>query len=198
VAQPYLQWAARPTIAVLPFRTISGTDDEAYYGEGITDEIITGLSRNKSLYVIARNSTWRYRNRDKDLRQIAGELDVRYVLDGSVQRQGTRLRINAELIDIVGNISIWAQRYEGSTDDLFEFQDRMAGSVLSSIEPRVRAVEAALLGDRPTDSLDAYHCVLRAMSLLYTFPSSEIIRRTPSIFSTRRWHSTRIRRLLGG
>jgi tetratricopeptide (TPR) repeat protein len=94
---------------------------------------------------------------------------VRYILDGSVQRQGTRLRINAELIDIVGNISIWAQRYEGSTNDLFEFQDRIAGSILSSIEPRVRAVEAALLGDRPTESLDAYHCVLRAMSLLYTF-----------------------------
>jgi adenylate cyclase len=169
VVQPYLQWAARPTIAVLPFRTISGTDDETYYGEGITDEIITGLSRNKSLYVIARNSTWRYRDRDKDLRQIAGELDVRYVLDGSVQRQGTRLRINAELIDIVGNIPIWAQRYEGSTNDLFEFQDRIAGSILSSIEPRVRAVETALLGDRPTESLDAYHCVLRAMSLLYTF-----------------------------
>jgi TolB-like protein/class 3 adenylate cyclase len=169
VVQPYLQWAARPTIAVLPFRTISGTDDETYYGEGITDEIITGLSRNKSLYVIARNSTWRYRNRDKDLRQIAGELDVRYVLDGSVQRQGTRLRINAELIDIVGNIPIWAQRYDGSTNDLFEFQDRIAGSILSSIEPRVRAVETARLGDRPTESLDAYHCVLRAMSLLYTF-----------------------------
>ena len=169
IAQPYLQWAARPTIAVLPFRTISGTDDEAYYGEGITDEIITGLSRNKSLYVIARNSTWRYRDREKDLRQIASELDVRYVLDGSVQRQGTRLRINAELIDIAGNIPIWAQRYEGSTDDLFEFQDRIAGSILSSIEPRVRAVETARLGDRPTESLDAYHCVLRAISLLYTF-----------------------------
>lgn len=169
VAQPYLHWAARPTIAVLPFRTISGTDDETYYGEGITDEIITGLSRNKSLYVIARNSTWRYRDRDKDLRQIAGELDVRYVLDGSVQRQGRRLRINAELIDIVGNIPIWAQRYEGSIDDLFEFQDRIAGSILSSIEPRVHAVETARLGDRPTESLDAYHCVLRAMSLLYTF-----------------------------
>jgi adenylate cyclase len=169
VVQPYLQWAARPTMAVLPFRTISGTDDETYYGEGITDEIITGLSRNKSLYVIARNSTWRYRDRDKDLRQIASELDVRYVLDGSVQRQGTRLRINAELIDIAGNIPIWAQRYEGSTDDLFEFQDRIAGSILSSIEPRVRAVETARLGDRPTESLDAYHCVLRAISLLYTF-----------------------------
>lgn len=167
VTQPYLQWASRPTIAVLPFRSINGT--ETYYGEGITDEIITGLSRNKSLYVIARNSTWRYRERDKDLRQIASELDVRYVLDGSVRRQGTRLRINAELIDIIGNISIWAQRYEGSTDDLFEFQDRIAGSILSSIEPRVRAVETARLGDRPTESLDAYHCVLRAMSLLYTF-----------------------------
>jgi adenylate cyclase len=169
IAQPYLQWAARPTVAVLPFRTISGTDDESYYGEGINDEIITGLSRNRSLYVIARNSTWRYRDREKDVRQIAGELDVRYVLDGSVQRQGTRLRINTELIDILGNISIWAQRYEGSTDDLFEFQDRISGSILSSIEPRVRAVEAARAGDRPTESLDAYHCVLRAMSLLYVF-----------------------------
>jgi adenylate cyclase len=169
IAQPYLQWAARPTIAVLPFRTISGTDDESYYGEGITDEIITGLSRNRSLYVIARNSTWRYRDRAKDVRQIAGELDVRYVLDGSVQRQGTRLRINTELIDILGNISIWAQRYEGSTDDLFEFQDRIAGSILSSIEPRVRAVETARVGDRPTESLDAYHCLLRAISLLYVF-----------------------------
>jgi len=169
IAQPYLQWASRPTLAVLPFRTIRGTEDESYYGEGITDEIITGLSRNRSLYVIARNSTLRYRERGKDLRQIATELDVRYVLDGSVQRQGTRLRINTELTDIVGNISIWAQRYEGSTDDLFEFQDRIAASILSSIEPRVRAVETARIGDRPTESLDAYHCVLRAMSLLYFF-----------------------------
>jgi adenylate cyclase len=169
IAQPYLQWASRPTLAVLPFRTISGTDDDSYYGEGITDEIITGLSKNRALYVIARNSTLRYREHDKDLRQIASELDVRYLLDGSVQRQGTRLRINAELTDIVGNISIWAQRYEGSTNDLFEFQDRIAGSILTSIEPRVRAVETARVGDRPTESLDAYHCVLRAMSLLYHF-----------------------------
>jgi len=171
IAQPYLQWASRPTLAVLPFRTISGTDDDSYYGEGITDAIITGLSRNRSLYVIARNSTLRYLTGGKDLRQIASELDVRYLLDGSVQRQGTRLRINTELTDIVGNVSIWAQRYEGSTDDLFEFQDRIASSILSSIEPRVRAVETARVGDRPTESLDAFHCVLRAMSLLYIFTS---------------------------
>jgi adenylate cyclase len=169
IGQPYLQWASRPTLAVLPFRTISGTGDDGYYGEGITDSIITGLSRNRSLYVIARNSTLRYRTGDKDLRQIAGELDVRYLLDGSVQRQGNRLRINTELTDILGNVSIWAQRYEGSTEDLFEFQDRIASSILSSIEPRLRAVETARVGDRPTESLDAFHCVLRAMSLLYVF-----------------------------
>jgi len=169
IAQPYLQWASRPTLAVLPFRTISGTDDDSYFGEGITDSIITGLSRNRSLYVIARNSTLRYRAGGKDLRQVASELDVRYLLDGSVQRQGTRLRINTELTDILGNLSIWAQKYEGSTDDLFEFQDRIASSILSSIEPRVRAVETARVGDRPTNSLDAFHCVLRAMSLLYFF-----------------------------
>ena len=169
IAQPYLQWASKPTLAVLPFRTISGTDDDSYYGEGITDSIITGLSRNRSLYVIARNSTLRYRAGGKDLRQIASELDVRYLLGGTVQRQGTRLRINTELTDILGNVAIWAQKYEGSTDDLFEFQDRIASSILSSIEPRVRAVETARVGDRPTDSLDAFHCVLRAMSLLYFF-----------------------------
>jgi adenylate cyclase len=169
VSQPYLQWTARPTLAVLPFRTIGGTEEDSYFGEGITDEIITGLSKNRSLYVIARNSTLHYRDRSKDLRQIAGELDVRYVLDGSVQRQGTRLRMNTELSDIAANISIWAQKYEGSTDDLFEFQDRIGASILSAIEPRLRAVETARVGDRPTESLDAYHCVLRAMSLLYFF-----------------------------
>jgi adenylate cyclase len=93
IAQPYLQWTSRPTLAVLPFRTVAGTDDESYFGEGITDDIITALSRNRTLYVIARNSTLRYRDRRRDLRQIATELDVRYILDGSVQRQGTRLRI---------------------------------------------------------------------------------------------------------
>jgi adenylate cyclase len=169
IGQPYLQWASRPTLAVLPFRIISGSDDDNYYGEGITDSIITGLSRNRSLYVIARNSTLHYRAGGKDLRQIATELDVRYLLEGSVQRQGTRLRINTELMDIIGSVSIWAQRYEGSTDDLFEFQDRITSSILSSIEPRLRAAETARVGDRPTESLDAFHCVLRAMSLLYVF-----------------------------
>ena len=167
--QPYLQWSSRPTVAVLPFQTIGGTDDDGYLGDGISGQIITGLSRSHSLYVIARNSTMRYRSGPRDLRQIAGELDVRYILDGAVQRQGTRLRITTELTDAVANRPIWAERFEGSTDNLFEFQDRIATNILGSLEPRVRAVETSRVGDRPTESLDAYHCVLRAMSLLYSF-----------------------------
>lgn len=169
VVQPYLQWSSRPTVAVLPFRTIGGTEEDSYFGDGITNEIITGLSRSRGLYVIARSSTLRYRDRGKDLRQIAGELDVRYILDGTVQRQRTRLRLNCELIDVVGNRPIWAERFEGSTDELFEFQDRITASILGTLEPRVRAVEAARVRDHPTESLDAYHCVLKALALLYLF-----------------------------
>jgi adenylate cyclase len=169
VAHPYLQWSSRPTVAVLPFRTIGGTDDDRYFGDGITDEIISGLSRDRSLFVIARSSTLRYRDRGKELRQIASELDVRYLLDGSVQRQGTRLRINTELMDVTASRSIWTQRFEGSTDDVFEFQDRISARILGSCAPRLRAVEASRVHDRPTESLDAYHCVLKALSRLYLF-----------------------------
>jgi adenylate cyclase len=169
VVQPYLQWSSRPTVAVLPFRTVGGTEDDDYYGDGITNEIITGLSRSRGLYVIARSSTLRYRDRGKDLRQIASELDVRYILNGSVQRQKTRLRINCELIDVGGNRPIWVERFEGSTDELFEFQDRITASILGTLEPRVRSVEAARVRDHPTESLDAYHCVLKALALLYLF-----------------------------
>ncbi len=168
-AHPYLQWSSRPTLAVLPFRTIGGTEDDAYFGEGITDDIITGLSRSRSLYVIARNSMLRYRDRVKDLRQIATELNVRYVLDGSVRRQTTRLRINAELIDVAANREVWAQRFEGANDDVFDFQDRIATSIVNALEPRLQAAEVARVGDRPTESLDAYNCLLKALSRLYVF-----------------------------
>jgi adenylate cyclase len=169
IVQPYLQWSSKPTVAVLPFRTIGGSEDDSYFGDGITDEIITGLSQSRGLYVIARSSTLRYRDRAKDLRQIAGELDVRYVLDGSVHRQGTRLRIKCELMDLVANRPIWSERFDGSSEDLFEFQDSITASILGRLEPRVRAVEAAHVRDHPTESLDAYHCVLKALALLYLF-----------------------------
>jgi len=171
VPQPYLQWTTRPTLAVLPFRNVRGNTEDAYFGEGITDEIITGLSRSRSMYVIARNSTLRYSDREngRDLRQIAAELDVRYILDGSVWRLGEKLRIKVDLIDMTENHSVWAQHFDGKNEEIFEFQDRIAASVIGSLEPRLRAVEAARAGERPTESLDAYNCVLKAMSRLYRF-----------------------------
>jgi adenylate cyclase len=181
--QPHLHWTSRPTLAVLPFRNATGTasEDETYFGEGITDEIITGLSRSRTMYVIARNSTLRYSNRrDADLRQIAAELDVRYLLDGSVWRQQDRLRIKVELLDVTQNRSLWSKRFDGSAAEVFEFQDRIAASVIASLEPRLRAVEAARVGERPTESLDAFDCVLKAMSRLYRF-TDESFRETEEL-----------------
>ncbi|MEJ5992119.1 adenylate/guanylate cyclase domain-containing protein [Ramlibacter sp. PS3R-8] len=169
--QPHLQWTSRPTLAVLPFRNGSGDLGDAYFGEGITDQIITGLSCSRSMYVIARNSTLRYATRanDTDLRQIAAELDVRFVLDGSVWRHQDHLRIKVDLLDMTENRSLWSQRFDGSGGDVFDFQDRIAASVIGALEPRLRAVEAARAGERPTESLDAFDSVLKAMSRLYRF-----------------------------
>jgi adenylate cyclase len=167
--QPYLQWSTRPTIAVLPFRNMSATAEDSYFGEGITEDIITGLSRSRSFFVIARSSTLRYRERTKDLRQIASELDVRYILDGSVRRQAASLRISSELTDVTTNRTIWARRFDGANDNIFEFQDRIVAEIVGSLEPRVQAVEVLRVKGRPTESLDAYDCVLKAASVLYHF-----------------------------
>ncbi len=166
---PYLAWSTRPTLAVLPFRNIGGTELDAYFGEGITEDIITGLSRSRAFYVIARTSTLRYRDRDKDARQIAGELHVQYVLDGTVRRMGARLRITAALVDVAADRTIWGERYDGGAEDVFAFQDRIVASITNALEPRLQAAEAARVRGRPTDSLDAYDCVLQALSRLYDF-----------------------------
>lgn len=169
--QPHLQWSSRPTVAVLPFRNVGGGDDDAYFGEGITDAIISALSRSRSMYVIARNSTLRYsaRGSNANLRQIAGELDVRYILDGSVWRQGLKLRIRVELIDMISQAQVWSQRFDGNADDIFDFQDRISSRIIGSLEPHVRAIESTRVASRPTESLDAYDCVLKALSCLYRF-----------------------------
>src|SRR6266566_4508959 len=135
--QPFLAWTNKPSIAVLPFRNLSGDPAEGYFGEGITEEIIAALARNRSLLVIARHSTLHYADRHADIRQISSELGVRYVLDGSVRRQARRLRISAELIDAGQNRTLWADRFEGSNQDLFRFQDDIAASIVATIEPRL-------------------------------------------------------------
>lgn len=159
---------ARPGVAVLPFRNLGGDAREDYFGEGITEDIIAGLARNHALLVIARHSTLPYRDRHADARQIARELGVRYLVGGSVRRHASTLRISAELNDAEDNRTLWAERYQGSDDDLFEFQDRIAGSVVATIDPRIHEAETRRARQKPTDNLDAYDCILKAFSLLYS------------------------------
>jgi adenylate cyclase len=168
-SQPHLSWTRRPGVAVLPFRDLGGSPGEQYFGEGITDDIVNGLARSHSLYVIARNSTLRYRDRQMAARDIAAELGVRYILEGSVRRQAARLRISSELIDATSNRTVWAERYDGADSEIFEFQDRIASSIVGELEPRLYQAEVARALEKPTERLDAYECVLRALSLLYTF-----------------------------
>jgi adenylate cyclase len=166
---PYLVWSSRPTVAVMPFLSIGEVEPSDYFSQGITEDIIGGLARSRSLHVIARASMLRYAGRDRDMRDIARELGVVYLLDGSVRRHGGRLRITAELVHVEQNRSIWSEHFDGATVDIFEFQDRIASQLVGALEPRVRAAEVERVRNRPTSSLDAYDCVLKAASQMFLF-----------------------------
>jgi TolB-like protein/class 3 adenylate cyclase len=172
-SQPQFSWTRRPSLAVLPFRNIGDDPGQTYFGDGITEEIITRLARSHSLYVIARSSTLRYRDSQMAPRQIASELGVRYLLEGSVRRQAAQLRIAAELVDAVSNHTIWADRFDGADDNIFAFQDQIATSIAGALEPKLYQTEATRALKKPTESLDAYDCVLRALSLLYRFNGND-------------------------
>ena len=170
---PHVGWSNRPSIAVMPFRNLGGTPNEDYFGEGMTEEIISALSRSRSMYVIARASTLSYRNRISETKQIASELGVKYILDGTVRREEQRLRISVELIDAARNHRVWGERYDGVAASLFDFQDRIASSIVATLEPKLVEVETTQARQKPTENLDAYDCVLRALSLFYTFEKAE-------------------------
>jgi TolB-like protein/class 3 adenylate cyclase/Tfp pilus assembly protein PilF len=172
-SQPHLSWTRRPGLAVLPFRNLGGQPEEGYFCEGITEDIIGGLSRSHALYVIAWPSTLRYRDRQKEPRDVASELGVRYILDGSVRRQASRLRIVSELVDAVNGQTVWAERFDGAANEIFEFQDRITARIAGTLEPKLYAAEAARALSKPTESLDAYECVLRGLSLLYTLSTTD-------------------------
>ncbi|WP_108835249.1 adenylate/guanylate cyclase domain-containing protein [Tateyamaria sp. Alg231-49] len=167
--QPFIEWTSRPSVAILPFRSSSGHEMEEYFGSGITEDIINGLSRSHAFHVIARASTLRFADKARDLQNIASQLGVNYVMDGSVRRQGERLRISAELVDVSLNRSIWSETFDGNAEDLFHFQDTIVASVVGSFEPRLKAHGINRVRNRSTDSLDAYDCVLKAASELYRF-----------------------------
>ena len=157
--------AKRLSIAVLPFIDESGDKSQEYFCDGMVEEIITALSHFRSLFVIARNSSFLYRNRILDLRQIARELGVRYLVEGSIQRAADRVRIRANLIDTESGGHLWADRFDGDFTDVFSLQDRVATQIVTAIEPRVLQSEIEKARRKPAESLDAYDYYLHALPL---------------------------------
>ena len=158
----------KPSIAVLPFANIGGDPEQEYFADGMVEEIITALSRIRWLFVIARNSSFTYKGRAVDVKQVGRDLNVRYILEGSVRKAGQRVRISAQLIEAASGAHLWADRFDGSLEDVFEFQDRVAVSVAGVIEPALQVAETARLAKRPTDDLTAYDLYLRAYAMFFT------------------------------
>jgi len=153
----------KPSIAVLPFTNMSGDPEQEYFADGMVEEIITALSQIRWLFVIARNSTFTYKGRAVDVKQVGRELGVRYVLEGSVRKSRDRVRIGAQLIDISSGAHIWSDRFEGALDQIFELQDQVASGVAGVIEPHLRRSEIERANRKPTQSLDAHDLYLRAL-----------------------------------
>jgi adenylate cyclase len=165
---PALALPNKPSIAVLPFQNMSGDPEQEYFADGVVDDIITGLSRIKWLFVIARNSSFTYKGRAVDVKQVSRELGVRYVLEGSVRKASDRVRITGQLIDAATGAHVWAERYDRKFDDIFALQDEITLSVVGAIEPSLRLAEIERVKRKRPDSLDAYDLVLQAQSDVYT------------------------------
>jgi TolB-like protein/class 3 adenylate cyclase len=160
---PALALPDKPSIAVLPFQNISGDPEQEYFADGMVEEIITALSRIRWLFVIARNSSFTYKGQSVDVKQVGRELGVRYVLEGSVRKAGQRIRITGQLIDSFTGMHLWADRFDGSLEDVFDLQDKVATSVAGVIEPTLQAAETARSAHWPTNDLTAYDLYLRAL-----------------------------------
>jgi len=155
----------KPSIAVLPFANMSGDPEQEYFADGMVEEIITALSRIRWLFVIARNSTFTYKGQAVDVKQVGRELGVRYVLEGSVRKAGGHVRITGQLIDAATGVHLWADRFDGSLEDVFDLQEKVAVSVAGVIEPALQAAETARSASRPTIDLTAYDLYLRAYAM---------------------------------
>jgi TolB-like protein len=173
-SKPALALPDKPSIAVLPFTNMSGDPEQDYFADGIAEEVITALSRCASLFVIARNSSFTYKGKAVDVRQVGRELGVRYVLDGSVRRGGNRLRITGQLVDAASGSQIWADRFDGDSSDVFDLQDRISESVAGAIEPTLHLAEIARSRRKPESSLDAYDLYLRALQLEHRFTEDSL------------------------
>ncbi|AZO74172.1 MULTISPECIES: BTAD domain-containing putative transcriptional regulator [unclassified Mesorhizobium] len=165
--RPAVSVPEKPSIAVLPFQNMSGDAEQDYFTDGVVEEITTALSHVNWLFVIARNSAFAYKGQAVDVTRVARELGVRYVLEGSVRKAGSRLRVAGQLIEAAAGVSLWADRFEGDVSEVFELQDLVASSVIGAISPRLEQAEMARAKRKPTESLDAYDHYLRGMASLY-------------------------------
>jgi TolB-like protein/DNA-binding winged helix-turn-helix (wHTH) protein/Tfp pilus assembly protein PilF len=154
----------KPSFAVLPFLNLSGDPEQDYFADGVVEDIITALSRIRWLFVIARNSSFTYKGRAVDVKQVGRELGVRYVLEGSVRKAANRVRITGQLIDATTGGHFWADRFEGTLDDIFELQDQLTASVVGAVAPQVELAEIERAKRKPTASLDAYDYYLRGVA----------------------------------
>src|SRR5215470_2974881 len=159
----------KPSLAVLPFQNMTGDAEQEYFVDGMVEEITTAIARLPWLFVIARNSAFTYKGKPVNVRQVAQELGVRYVLEGSVRKAGNRVRITGQLIDTTTGAHIWADRFDGALDDIFELQDQVASNVAGAIEPKLRQSEIERAGRKPTANLTAYDLYLRALAQFHRF-----------------------------
>lgn len=166
-SKPGLALPDKPSIAVLPFQNMSGDVEQEYFADGMADDIITGLSRSKSLFVIARSSSFIYKGSAVDIKRIGRELGVRYVLEGSVRKAGDRVRITGQLVDAATGNHIWADRYESKLEGVFDLQDRVTMSVIGAIAPHVERAEIARALRKPPESLNAYDYYLRGLAKVH-------------------------------
>src|SRR5262245_34191051 len=157
-------FSEKPSIAVLPFQNMSGDPEQDYFADGVVEEIITALSRINWLFVIARNSSFTYKGGAVDVKQVGRELGVRYVLEGSVRKATNRVRITAQLIDASTRMHLWADRFEGALDDVFDLQDQVTASVVGAISPALEQAELERAERKPTESLSAYEHYLRGIA----------------------------------
>lgn len=164
----------KPSIAVLPFVNLSGDAEQDYFADGMVEDIITALSHIRWLFVIARNSSFTYKGQTGDVKQIGRELGVRYVLEGSVRKAANRVRITGQLIDAGTGGHLWAERYEGPLDDVFELQDRITGSVVGALAQELERAEIERARHKPTESLDAYDYFLRGMASFHAGTASTV------------------------
>ena len=164
----------KPSIAVLPFQNMSGDPEQEYFADGVVEDIITALSRFKSLFVIARNSSFTYKGKAVDIKQVGRELGVRYVLEGSVRKSAGRMRITGQLIDSATGAHVWADRFDGKLEDVFELQDQVTASVVGQLMTHVQIAEIERANQKPTANLDAYDCYWKGLAEYWKFTKSSV------------------------